>query len=470
MKSLGSVIFLLLVVVTSQADVSAIIDKNRVQKGEAVTVTLAIEGEIFGVPQVETLCGVTIHDSEHRQKIDDVDGLFHKVELYSFSFRPTSDCTIEPIAIEVDGVESYTQPLDISVNQNKSTQHEDITLQLRSSKDELYVGEPFELEVIYKKRDVFEGVSPLFVMPEMDHVWIKKIYEVINSKDGNYSVQKRRYLLAPQQAGDLRIYPAEVKVAYDEDRRDGWGNLKTKRYWQSHYSNTLDIHVKALPEGVTAVGDFTIEMKIETNEVEVDRPFSARITIQGRGNFEDIALIKPAINGVDVFAEDPTLEKIAESDQERWSQRLSFVSDHDFTVPPITLEYFDLKERRIKTLKTEALPIHVIGGSKVSDVTKVIDKQKSEGTAMTWVIATYILGLLSAALFLLIPWKRYIKRRQRAKVSKSDYKGVLRLLLSHKEDEGVQEMIEALEDHLYSGNRDGIDQKELKKLLSNYQK
>ena len=470
MKNLGSVIFLLLFTATLQANVTAVTDKSRVQKGETVTLTLSIEGDKFSVPAIKSLCGTELPRPEHRRKTEEVEGAFQKTELYSFRFEARSDCTIEPILVEVDGVEHYTPLLRVSVYEDDVQRDEETVLELRSSQTDLYVGEPFELKVIFKKRDVHEEIVALFVAPEMEHVWIKKIYDVINSKDGNYSVQKRRYLLAPQQAGDLRVYPAEVKVAYDENERDSWGNLKTKRYWQSHYSNTLDIHVKALPEGVTAVGDFTIEMKIDTNEVAVNTPLTARIIIQGRGNFEDISLIKPAINGVNVFAEDPTLEKIADSDQERWSQTLGFVSDNNFTISPITLEYFDLKERRIKTLQTEAIPIHTIGGSKVSNVTKMIDKQKSEGITMEWAIAMYILGFISAAVLLIVPWKRYIKRKQTAKVSTSDYKRVLSLLLTHKDDEDVQEMIEALEDHLYNGSKEVIDQKELKKLLSRYQK
>jgi hypothetical protein len=468
MRDLGSVVVLLLLTAGLQANVTAFTDKSRVHKGEIVVLTLSIEGEDFRAPLIKNLCGTNLPRAEHRQKTEEIEGAFRKSDLYQFRFEARSDCVIEPILVEVDGVEHFTPLLRISVYSDNTQRDDEPMIALKSSKTDLYVGEPFALEVTLKKGGLHKKIIAQFMTPEMEHIWIKSASEVINTQEEKASVQKRRYLLVPQQAGEFHIYPAEVKIAYDENRDDGWGNLKTTRSWQSHYSNAIELYVKALPEGVTAVGDFTIEMKTETNEVEANRPLIAAITIQGRGNFEDISLPKHAVDGVDVFAEEPILEKIAENGEERWRQRLSFVSSHDYTIPSITFEYFDLQAQRSKRVETKAISIHVRDGQKAAKVYATRDKEKSEGLTMMWAIATYGLGFLSAAVLLLVPWRRYIKRREGIRLSQSDYKRLLNLLLGHKDDEGVKVMIEALEAYLYHGESKDIDQKALSKLLSKY--
>lgn len=55
------------------------------------------------------------------------------------------------------------------------------------------------------------------------------------------------------------------------------------------------------------------------------------------------------------------------------------------------------------------------------------------------------------------------------KTSYRDHKSLLHLLLLHKDDEGIEAIIEQLEGSVYEGKEMTIDQKELRRVLKKYQ-
>jgi len=308
-------------------------------------------------------------------------------------------------------------------------------------------------------------------MPETEHLWIKKVSEPLYTEEEGYGVMTARWLMAPQQAGILRINPAEIKIATDVQRDDGWGNLKDERVWQSYYSNALEIKVKALPANVTLVGDFKVALELAADKAEANKPLEAELLISGVGNFEDIPAFKPTVRAVEVFAGDPRLEETNEGRQELWRQKLTFIADGNFTIPSIVLDYFDLEERRVKRVQTQPVSIHLTGSQKREEAIakERVVEQKSEGEKMIWAVVIYLLGAMSAAVLFMLPWKRYLSAAPAEKrVSAADYRHVLKVLLMHQDAPDVQEMIVKLEAFLYEGKDEKIDERALKELLKRY--
>ena len=468
MKSPGRLVIFLVISTALYASVTARVDKRAVKRGEPVTLTLQVEGNTFSVPPMTTVCGVGIEKHTHRTTTGRSEGRFQKAELYKYCFRPESDCVIGPIAVEVDGAESYSQPIKIEVDGKGES---NTLFELRSVKKELYVGELFGIEAVFKKRALPDEKNALLIMPETEHLWIKKISEPVYTKEDDYGVVTARYLMVPQKAGTLRIYPAEMKVASDSQRDDAWGNLKDERVWQRYYSNALEIQVKALPADVILVGDFSMVLELTEDKVEANNPLEAELVIRGTGNFEDMPVFRPTVPGVEVFAGDPRLEETNEGRQERWRQKFTLIAESNFTIPPITLDYFDPEERRVKRVQTQPVPIHVSGSLKSEEKTakEHISEQKDKGVSMGWGVVIYLLGAVSGAILIRLPWRKYLgKRSVEAHVSAADYKRVLSVLLAHKDAPDVQAMIVKLEAFLYEGKDVKIDERALKTLLKRY--
>ncbi len=468
MKSPGRLILFLLISAALYASVTARVDKRTVKRGEPVTLTLQVEGNTFSVPPMTTLCGVRIERHAHRTAAGSAEGRFQKAELYRYRFRPESDCVIAPIAIEVDGVESYSQPIKIEVD---GKGERNTLFELRSVKKELYVGELFEIEAVFETRGLADKKNVALIMPETEHLWIKKVSEPVYTKEEDYGVVTARYLMVPQKAGIMRIYPAEMKVASDSQRDDAWGNLKDERVWQRYYSTALEVSVKALPADVTLVGDFSMVLELNADKVEANKPLEAELVIRGTGNFEDMLVLRPTVPGVEVFAGDPRLEETNEGRQELWRQKFTFIAESNFTIPPIALDYFDPEEKRVKRVQTQPVSVRV-SGSKKSE--QAIEKerpleQKDKGMNIGWGVVLYLLGAVSGVLLFMLPWRRYLgKAPAEKKVSAADYRGALQMLLMHKDAPDVQAMIVKLEAFLYEGKDEKIDERALRELLKRY--
>lgn len=468
MRSPGKLILFLLISAALYASVTARVDKTAVKRGEPVTLTLRVEGKTFSVPPMITLCGAGIETHAHRTAAGSAAGGFQKAELYRYRFRPESDCVIAPIAIEVDGVESYSQPIKIEVD---GKGERNTLFELRSVKKELYVGELFAIEAVFKTKGLADKKNAALIMPETEHLWIKKVSEPVYTKEESSGVVTARYLMVPQKAGTLRIYPAEMKVASDSQRDDAWGNLKDERVWQRYYSNALEIQVKALPADVILVGDFSMVLELTADKVEANNPLEAELVIRGTGNFEDMPVFRPTVPGVEVFAGDPRLEETNEGRQERWRQKFTFIAESNFTIPPITLDYFDPEERRVKRGQTQPASIYVSGSEKNKEaIAKEHSfEQKGEGINIGWAVVIYLLGAVGAALLFMIPWRKYLGKRSADKsISVADYRRVLQMLLMHKDAPDVQAMIVKLEAFLYEGKDVKIDERALKALLKRY--
>lgn len=338
----------------------------------------------------------------------------------------------------------------------------DIIVTLHLSQESVYVGEPFDLEVVVKKRTKAGDTSPMFTEPLMKDLWIKRVTDHNQTAVGDYTLITRVYTVSAQRSGSLAVAPMEVKLAYQRDSYDAWGNLKEERYWQHYYSNGLEIEVKKLPEETRLVGEFSIVLEAAQMNVDANRALTAEVVVEGFGNFEDISFEIPSVFGVDLFSGEPILQEIGRDKHQRWVQTLTFVGANDFTIPSIELLYFDLQEKAVKRIVTEAVFIDVKEERRIDDI-KVIETDDYQ--MFRWYLLGFI-GMVGSLVVLL----NYVKRRARVKkVSYRDEKAVLHLLLGHREDEGVTSIIEALEASIYEGKSDTVDLKELKRLLKKYQ-
>jgi hypothetical protein len=256
-----------------------------------------------------------------------------------------------------------------------------------------------------------------------------------------------------------------------------WGSFMPQVKWKNYYSNEVTIHAKPLPNNAKIVGDFTISAEANKHEITPNEAVNVTVRVQGEGNLEDIESFKPYIEGVNVFD-----EKI-EIHGNTLTQKLAFVSDKDFTIPPFKLAYYNLKKKRVEQIKTA--PIHIqVKGSAVANRALTIKKEKEAPLVIKkaqqnqsissndkinyiWLFAAFVIGLfIGIALMLFKPFKSLKKERR---FSIKDEKLLLLKLLPYKEsDKDVQEIIDTLEANLYTETKKKIDKKLLKEIIKKY--
>ncbi len=478
MTNLGRFLFLLILCALQahSSGVVAEVDRRSVELGERVELHLNIEGGDYEEPHIDKICGSEILSSARKQNTSIINGSITRSQTLSYTFMPTQNCTIDPIALKIDDKYASTQAIEITVTQRAITQDAPFVLEMKSEKDQVYVGEPFKVVVTLKQRHNAEAVDSKFAPPEMKGFWIKEQQQGRRFEEGDYTLTKVIYVVAAQQSGVMSIDRAQLQVAARSHSRDAWGQWFPQLQWRSFFSNPLTIEAKALPAPLKLVGDFTIEATLDRTEAKAGEAVNLTIKIGGSGNFEDIGSLKPAIDGVNVFAEEPAVQGYIEEERYRgsWTQKVALVSDHDFTLEPIALEYFDPKQQKKLRIETQPLHVTITGAPPKSSepirVERGINDEMPKETASKeqqpwWLLAAalavgFVLGLLARPLM----GMGTSKNKERS-VNPNDLRAALAVLMRRLDDPEAAQMVGLLERKLYMGESVEIDKKALGALL-----
>ncbi len=469
MKNLGKIIVLIILIEHAiYASVVATVSDETIAVGDMVTYSLTISGENVKRPQINRLCETDVISTASQTSIQMVNGDYTKNYILSYKFMPQKSCEIQPVEVEINGKKEGSNAVKIEVKAATSAKDSDFVLKLMSSKKEVYVGEPFEITILLKQKLNAEAVDSKFIAPELKGFWIKSESKPERSQDDAYSITKLSYMMAPQREGSIKIAPAQIRIASRSNTRDSWGAWVPNLKWRAYFSNELTLDVKPLPPGVDLVGDFTIEATADKSEINTNEAVNVTLRVKGKGNLEDIKTFKPYIDGVSVFDEKITIVKSL------LSQKMAFVADKDFLIPPFKIRFFNPKTKEIKTVSTKEINIKVKNAKPQEEliikreeqpkkeVVKVV--QKEFDTA--WMLLTFIIGLACGIIIVLLkPWSYFSKEK---KLSIKDPKTLLVKLLPYKNDEEVGKIIDILEKNIYENANLEYDKKVLKECLKKY--
>jgi hypothetical protein len=482
MKNLGKtlIIFTLTAMVPLFAGIKATVDDTQVTVGDTVTYTVSVSGQNVQKPVLNELCGQKIQSTSQGTSMKMVGSKFTKEYTFSYTFTPLKDCTIDALTLKIDGNDETAEAIDIRVVPMTISKDSPFILEMHSEQQKVRVGEPFKVIITFKQRRGSNAVDSKFEAPQIKNFWLKEQAQSRRFEEGEYSVTHLSYILAAQKPGALSIDPAQIKIATRSASKDAWGQWLPKLKWRTYFSNGIEVDVEALPEGVELVGDFKIEAKADKNEIEPNQAVNVTLRVSGSGNFEDIESLKPLIPGVSVFDEKAEVSGYLEQGAYKgsWSQKLAFVADKSFTIPPVELRYFDPESETVKTIRTEPISVKVNGTEVLTEKPDLTIERPEEATETgadvqpfakgTWEIPLAVgvaIGLLIAMVVMLIPWRRLKGSGKEDAVSLKDHKAVLMRLMAHRHDPEVAEMVTRLEANLYGGAHQEIDKRQLRTLM-----
>lgn len=470
LKNIAKLLFLVLIAANPLfAALSARVDSKSVELGEAVTYSLELQGGKIKKPNITRLCESDVISTSSQTSMQIMNGEMSKSHTLSYRFVPQKSCKIAPLEVEIDGKVESSGEIEIEVKPVSGAKDLDFELQLSSDKKELYVGETFDVTLIFKQKNSVDAVDSEFTPPEFKGFWVKGETQPQRYQEDAYTVTKVLYSLAPQRVGEHKISKAQMRVASRSGREDSWGAWIPTIKWKTYFSNELDFNVKALPSGVDLVGNFAIKAIPEKKEINANEALNLTIEVEGEGNLEDIKSFKQSIEGVAVFD-----EKIA-IDGNKLTQKIAYIAERDFVIPPFVLRFFNPKTKEIKLVTTKEIKIEV-KNSKAAEELKIQKelsvsvetdaKKDKSGCDAVLLIAAFVGGLLLGVLAMILkPWKGNKKEKN---LSIKEPKVLLGKLLPYKDDKEAGEIVEILEKNIYSGQKLEIDKKRLKEVLKRH--
>jgi len=470
-RFLTFIIFLIALPQILFASVTASVDYDTVELGDMVIYSLDVSGDEISRPRILRLCDTDVISSSSQTSMQVINGIFKKSYILSYKFLPQKTCEIKPISIEIDSKEEFTKAIKVTVKEVSEAKDKNFEMSLITSKNSVFVGETFDVTLLFKQKKNSKAVDSKFIPPELKGFWVKNESEPERYQDGLYSITKVVYTMAAQRVGEQKITKAQMRIASRSNIRDSWGAWSPTIRWKTYFSNELNIQVKALPNGTILVGDFSILATVDKTSVNTNEAINLNIEVLGTGNLEDIKSFKPSIDGVSVFD-----EKIIINGN-KLNQKIAFVADRDFVIKPFVLKYFDVNDKKVKIISTNEIKIQVKNlkpkeklqiqrEEPIQKEVEVVVSTPSVGFDKLTLIIIFLIGLITGILIILI--KPFNFSQKEKVISLKNPKLLLMKLLPYRDDKQVQEIVDLLEESIYSSKELNIDKKLLKEIFKKY--
>jgi hypothetical protein len=428
--SIALVIVLVLLIpiaATAQEDISVRlqVESRTVYMGESFLVQIVVDGsDSAEQPDLSAVEDFSVEylggSNNSSQSITIINGKLERVVqrgfIFSYRFTPTRVGTlvVPQIIIKMAGKSYRTVPLTIEVTKPGET--EEFKLRIRLSRETCYVGEPVTLDVVwYLRRDVqdFRFTAPLlgsddfdFSAPEVQIDNSKRYYriplgggEIIAEKGRGmlegvtYATLTFRIAMIPKRPGSFVI--PEFIVACESasgriSRRDFFDDFFRDDFFSFRRgeiekyvvpSNKLSLLVRDLPsEGRSPgfaghVGEYRIGASAEPAEVNIGDPITLTVTIEGPDYLEHInmpPLQDQALLARDFKIPEERADGTIQGKKKVFTQTIRARSEEIDEIPSIELAYFDTKEGRYRTARSEPIPIKV-------NPTRVVTASDAEG-------------------------------------------------------------------------------------------
>ena len=492
-QNLGKLIFLVVFSINLFATgVSVRVSSPAIYKGDSVNFTIEAIGDKVVFPDINTISGYKIIGVSSGSSMSIINGNYSKKLTKTYSFIPKKSVTIPSFVVKIDGKEYKTDIKKVDViKPSASKAGDDFVVELKVDKTNLRVGESTKLKVVFKQKLNARADKLIVNEPNIPNFWVKKVRDSKQYTQGEYVVQEFSYIIFAQKEGEFTIEPIEANIgkatrrAIDSFFNDPFFNsMPTSLRWKHIYSNSLKLKVTKLPQSLELYGDFKISTKVDKTVVNSGKPVNLTITIDGEGNIDDIKKFDISLQDVVVYADKPQLNThlVKENYSGSFIQKIVFIANKDFTIPSVSLTYFDKVTKKVKTIQTKPIDIKVVGGSKTVEKpqiqTLVTNPQQTQEKTNTTLSSSkddsskymyFVLGLiLGSVLTYIFTKKPKLKKGGKSddmvtmiKNTKDDKKLFDLLLPYAKEHKDIEDILHLLEENIYKKAGHKIDKQKL---------
>jgi hypothetical protein len=444
MRFIGS--FLLLVTFLFGAD--AYVSKSSIVMGERVILVLSADGSSVKFPNISSIGGFEITSTIMEQNIEYRNGKkIRRLEKH-YAFTPLQTIDIASFEIEVDGKKEFTKSLHVEVRKVDYT-NSPFKLEMKIRKQDVMQFEAVPIEFIFRRDKNYEVRDLRFSPPKFANFWVKEGKKSKPYLENGFIVHKMDFFIFPQKSGNFKIAPAKVDVGVISKSKDIFNVLRNQLDWKTVFSNSVPLHVKKL-EGTNLYGNFHISFEVDKKTIEQNTGVNATLKIVGSGNFDDIEAYKLSIKGVNIYIDKPIVNSkpTVRGMKGEFIQKFSISSAKSFIIPSLSITYYDAKEEKLVTKKTDPINIDVKNG--LQEIPLQLSEVKKEVIAKNinnylYLFFSFIVGIVTTLLSIFL----LINRKYKFLKFKNDRDRLKSLFKRRGENKEIDRQIEELERKLY---------------------
>jgi len=157
-------------------------------------------------------------------------------------------------------------------------------------------------------------------------------YALTAKKEGNYTLPK------------LKAHIESIPLAYQQ------------RYNKNHYLQKIDIFTKALsldisalPHGLHITGTYQLIAHLDKTKVDTKKPLHFTVELKGQGNIDNIDFLDLTIPNTLIYPHKT----------ETLSKSFDIISEANYTIPPISLTYYNQTDQIVENIHTKSYHITV---------------------------------------------------------------------------------------------------------------
>jgi len=366
---------------------TASLDRNVVPVGESVTLTLTFEGGApNSAPTLPALPNLTVQSIGQSSEFTIVNGQSTSRQSFNYTLLATQpgNVTIPALQINVGGRVMTSQALPLNIAQGAAPANaagglaQYAFLKLIVPKTEVYLGEPFAVEIhLY-----FQSVRDV-QMPQLKAEGFsigqaaKPVQTTTQVGTVGYNLAIFKMTVTAARAGNLALGPVEcgltVLVPVPRQRsRDPFADFfgpqaqprPTTLASDPVPMRVLPMPSQNVPEGFNgAVGSFQLAVTAGPTNLAVGDPITVKVQIAGSGLLDSLAL--PAQTAWRDFKTYPPTSKVDTTDPLGLSgvktfEQVVVPQNHEVKVlPAFQFSYFDPAQKSYRTLSNRPIALNV---------------------------------------------------------------------------------------------------------------
>ncbi|MBS9782271.1 MAG: BatD family protein [Arcobacter sp.] len=418
MKVFRFCILFLLFIKTLFADVKVQVPDSFIS-GEALIFSVQISGSDIKIPDLSQIDGIPTQNMGSYSSINSVNGKVSKTITKKYALYANRDVNFPALKFVINGKEYTTKAKKVFLKQVSKTKSDLYDLEIQANKNEIYLGEKFELILKFKFKEESELLEPSLIKPKLNNFWLTQVENYSKKyKENDFIVLELKFLLSPLKSGLQKIQPFMIQA-----KKIDYGNFSffsnTAKLIKI-YSNSLNIKAKPLPQNVNLIGSFDISSSVNKTKVKKGEAVSFKIKITGQGNFDDIEDFKLDLPNVTIY------ENKGKVKDKVYTKVFSIIANKDFTIPKFELKYFDKnlnqvvtkysKEHSIRVEKTSSVLSH--SSSELEKLQKTVKKEIVEKviykSSLLNNILYFILGGILTVLIFFIYFQVKKKKKEKS--------------------------------------------------------
>ena len=362
----------------------AIIAPPSIYEGEPLEFTLVAKGFDIQAPKISEIDGNLVELVKTSQEATLIE--YKQATKLSLKYRlyPKNSLSIPSFTFLIDNKREKIQNKKVTLKRVSKTVSKDFDLQMHLNKKSIYLGETAILKIVFSYADLDDYT---FIEPHFQDITLTQTASKEYVNEEGKDVEELSYELKAQKIGRLPLKASKVTVEISKNRH-------TKHL--TVYSNALFINVKALPQGISAIGNYKLHASINKNTLHAKKPLTLTLYLEGSGNVDNLDALHLNIKNTTVYeAKSKKVTNIL------YKKAFTIISEKDYLIPSFSLRYYDKTTNKVQTTATQALHINIIE-----------DKHLKKETTMTQKALFYLLGLLTAGIIFLF-YKMYTDKKEK---------------------------------------------------------